>query len=399
MRNEYNRVHTALAFRQYAYLDEGEVQLVPHLLISIKQRVCFSFHSLHESVLRWIKPPTTSLVLGTFADLTRSKAELLAENALLRQQVIILRRQVKHPVCRKTDRFILVLLARVVRTWKQAIFLVQPETLLRWHRELFRVFWKHKSKAHARKPRISPKMISLIKEMAANNRLWGAERIRGELLKLGIRVSKRTIQKYMKQIRPKRPGGQSWKIFLRNHAAEVWACDFLQVTDLFFRPLFAFFLIELKSRRVIHVNVTRSPTDLWVAQQLREATPDGQTPTYLIRDNDCKFGPSFARVAATSGIKMLKTPYRAKRPNAICERFLGSIRRECLDHVLILSEKQLHRVLRAYVKFFNEARPHQGILQQVPQGAVTCVPSAQPDERIISVSVLGGLHHEYRRAA
>jgi transposase InsO family protein len=313
--------------------------------------------------------------------------------------VIILRRQVKHPVCRKTDRFILVLLARVVRTWKQAIFLVQPETLLRWHRELFRVFWKHKSKAHARKPRISPKMISLIKEMAANNRLWGAERIRGELLKLGIRVSKRTIQKYMKQIRPKRPGGQSWKIFLRNHAAEVWACDFLQVTDLFFRPLFAFFLIELKSRRVIHVNVTRSPTDLWVAQQLREATPDGQTPTYLIRDNDCKFGPSFARVAATSGIKILKTPYRAPRANAICERFLGSIRRECLDHVLILSEKQLHRVLRAYVKFFNEARPHQGILQQVPQGAVTCVPSAQPDERIISVSVLGGLHHEYPRAA
>ena len=154
--------------------------------------------------LRWIKPPTTSLVLGTLADLEQGNAELIAENALLRHQLIILRRQIKRPVYRKTDRLLLVLLARMVWTWKQALFLVQPETLLRWHRELFRLFWKHKSKAHSRKPRLSPETISLIKEMAANNRLWGAERIRGELLKLDIRVSKRTIQKYMKQTRPKR---------------------------------------------------------------------------------------------------------------------------------------------------------------------------------------------------
>jgi putative transposase len=178
-------------------------------------------------------------------------------------------------------------------------------------------------------------VISLIQEMAANNRLWGAERIRGELLKLDIRVSKRTIQKYMRQIRSKRARGQSWRTFLRNHTAGVWACDFLQVTDLFFRPLFAFFIVELKSRRVIHVNVTRSPTDLWVVQQLREATPYGQAPKYLIRDNDRKFGPSFAHVAVTSGIKVLRTPYRTPQVNAVCERFLGSVRRECLDHFLI----------------------------------------------------------------
>ena len=142
---------------------------------------------------------------------------------------------------------LLVLLARAVQTWKQVLFLVQPETLLRWHREFFRVFWKHKSRAHSRKPRLSPETITLIKEMAVHNRLWGAERIRGELLKLDIRVSKRTIQKYMRQVRPKRARGQNWKTFLRNHAAEMWACDFLQVTDLFFRPLFAFFIIELQS--------------------------------------------------------------------------------------------------------------------------------------------------------
>jgi hypothetical protein len=231
---------------------------------------------------------------------------------MLRHQLIILRRQVKQPVYRKIDRFLLVVLARMVRTWKQALFLVQPETLLGWQRELFRLFWKHKSKAHSSKPRLSSEIITLIQEMAANNRLWGAERIRGELLKMDIRVSKRTIEKYMKRIRPKRAHGQNWKTFLRNHAAEVWACDFLQVTDLFFRSLFAFFIIDLKSRRVIHVNVTRCPTDLWVAQQLREATPYGHTPTYLIRDNDRKFGPNFARVTTSSGIKVLRTPYRTR---------------------------------------------------------------------------------------
>ncbi len=297
---------------QRAYLHEGEVQFVQSVFISIKQRVFLSFHALQECFSRRIRPPTTSLLLGTLVDMTRGKSDLLAENALLRHQLIILRRQVKRPVYRKSDRLLLVLLARMVRTWKQALFLVQPQTLLHWHRELFRLLWKHPSKAHARKPRLSPETISLIKEMAANNRLWGAERIRGELLKLGIRVSKRTIQKYMKQVRPKRARGQNWKTFLRNHAAELWACDFLQTTDLFFRPLFAFFIIELQSRKVIHVNVTHSPTDTWVAQQLREATAYGQAPTYLIHDNDRKFGPCFARVAATSSIKLLKTPYHAR---------------------------------------------------------------------------------------
>ncbi len=203
----------------------------------------------------------------------------------------------------------------------------------------------------------------------------------------------------MRPVRLPRPSGQKWATFLHNHAADMWACDFLQVTDLFFRSLFAFFLIELKSRKVIHVGVTRSPTDAWTAQQLRKATPYGHTPKYLIRDHESKFGPCFARVAATSGIKVLKTPYHAPRANAICERFLGSVRRECLDHVLNLSEKQLHRILLAYVEYFNRARPHQGIRQLVPQGEVTSVPLDQRSNRMISVPVLGGLHHEYRKVA
>jgi transposase InsO family protein len=235
--------------------------------------------------------------------------------------------------------------------------------------------------------------------MAKDNRLWGAERIRGELLKLGIHICKRTIQKYMRTVRTQQPRGQTWATFLRNHAAQVWACDFLQVTDLFFRPLFAFFLIELKSRKVIHVGVTRSPTDTWVAQQLREATPYGLAPKYLIRDNDSKFGPCFARVAKTSTIKILKTPVHAPRANAICERFLRSVRQECLDHLLILQEKQLERVLKAYVVYFNQARPHQGIQQQIPQQRRS-VPCAQDaGKKVIARPIMGGLHHDYRWAA
>ena len=209
----------------------------------------------------------------------------------------------------------------MVRTWKQALVIVQPDTLLRWHRLGFRLFWGQKSKPKSTQAKVSAETMALIKDMAKNNRLWGAERIRGELLKLGIRVCKRTIQKYMRGVRTPRQRGQSWRTFLRNHRGEIWACDFLQVTDVFFRSLFAFFVIELRSRKVIHVGVTRSPTDVWTAQQLREATPYGQTPRYFIRDNDSKFGPHFARMAATSGMKILKTPYHAPRANAICERF------------------------------------------------------------------------------
>jgi putative transposase len=370
-----------------------------HIFASLQRLKEGCFEALTFRFTRWTKPITSSLPLGTLADLGRSKSELIAENALLRQQLIVLRRQVKRPAFTRTDRILLVLLARLVRTWNQALLIVQPDTLLRWHRGLFRLYWKRKSKTPTHKPKIAAETIALIREMASENRLWGAERIRGELLKLGIRVCKRTIQKYMRAVRTHQPRGQKWATFLRNHASQVWACDFLQVTDLFFRPLFAFFIIELKSRKVIHVGVTRSPTDSWVAQQLREATPYGQAPKYLIRDNDSKFGPSFVRVAKTSGIKLLKTPVHAPRANAICERFLRSVRKECLDHLLILQEKQLQRVLNAYVEYFNQARPHQGIQQQIPGQSGPAMSSHHARNKVIALPIMGGLHHDYHWAA
>ena len=354
-------------------------------------------HVLSVHFARWTKPLRASLPLATLTDLGRSKSELIAENALLRQQLIVLKRQVKRPTFTTTDRLLLVLLARLVRTWNQALLIVQPDTLLRWHRELFRLYWKRKSKTPTHKPKITAETIALIRQMAKDNRLWGAERIRGELLKLGVHVCKRTI--HMRAVRTKPPRGQKWSTFLRNHAVNIRACDFLQLTDLFFRPLFAFFLIELKTRRVIHVGVTRSPTDAWVAQHLREATPYGQAPKYLICDNDSKFGSCFRRVAKTSGINLLTTPYHAPRANAVCERFLRSVRQECLDHLLILYEKQLQRVLNAYVVYFNQARPHQGISQQIPEPSRS-VPSAQDaGNKVIALPALGGLHHDYQWAA
>jgi len=232
----------------------------------MKRLTGVGLQSLHHRFVAWAKLDTTSLMLGTLTGLARSKYELVAENALLRQKLIILRRQVKRPACTKMDRLLLVLLARMVRTWRQALVIVQPETLLRWHRQSFKLFWKYKSRAASLTPRISQETVDLIKQMARDNRLWGAERIRGELLKLGIHVCKRTIQKYMRQIRATRPQGQTWRTFIHTHAQQIWACDFLPVTDLFFRSLFAFFIIELHSRRVIHVGVTHSPTDAWAAR-------------------------------------------------------------------------------------------------------------------------------------
>lgn len=202
----------------------------------------------------------------------------------------------------------------------------------------------------------------------------------------------------MRTSHPSRAPSQTWSVFLKNYALGIWACDFLPVIDLFFRPLFLFFVVELATRRVVHFGVTREPSDAWVAQQLREATAFGEAPRFLIRDRDSKYGDTFMRVAEGSRIEILKTPYRAPKANAICERFLGSVRRECLDHILFLGERQLYEVIKEYVRFFNEARPHQGIGQQIPK-------EIQSDEKprstgkVISFPVLGGLHHDYRRAA
>jgi transposase InsO family protein len=353
---------------------------------------------LNQTLKHWTKPTTASFAVGILADMARSRSDLVAKNAMLRQQLIVLRRQVKRPKLTNGDRIRLVLLAHFTRYWQNTLHIVQPDTLLRWHRDLFRLYWRRKSRKGKPEPRIPQETIDLIKEMAAENRLWGAERIRGELLKLGVKISKRTVQRYL----PKRGRNscQTWATFLRHHTAGIWACDFTVIHDLLFRPLYIFLIIELKTRRIGHAAVTRSPTDNWAAQQLREATPWDKGPRYLIRDRDKKYGFLFSAVARSAGIRELKTPVQSPRANAVCERLIGSLKRECVDHMLILNRQQLQRTVKEYVGFYNHLRPHQGLRQHIPDPVEpTFQPVADGDAtKITSTAILGGLHHSYSRA-
>jgi transposase InsO family protein len=347
---------------------------------------------LQERVKHWTKPATSVLIIGILSDTTRSRGDLIAENALLRQQLIVLNRQVKRPQLTNHDRFRLVFLSHFTTFWKQALHIVQPDTLLRWHRELFGLYWRKKSQG---KPKISSETIALIEKMAKENQLWGAERIRGELLKLGIEVSKRTIQRHMPKDRKEHSSSQNWATFLKNQVGNTWACDFTVVNDWMFRQWYVFVVIELKTRRIIHTGVTKYPTDEWTAQQLREATPWGKGPKYLIRDRDKKYATHFSAVAGR--IKEVETPYRTPQANGVCERFMGSLRRECLDHILIHDDRHLERVTTEYTAYFNQERPHQGIDQRIPDH-YELSKSKPTNGRVTSKEILGGLHHSYSRA-
>ncbi len=335
-----------------------------------------------------------TVAAGAVADLVRTRRDLMLENAMLRHQIVILRRKSREPKLTILDRFRILAAAAFLPTWRRALAVVQPETVLRWHREGFRLFWRRRSRRAPRKGRLAPDTVRLIREMAAKNRLWGAERIRGELLKLGIPVSKRTIQKYMRRSH-QRGGGQTWSTFVKNHAHQIWCCDFVQAHDVLFRPLYLFFLMNQGSRRVVRVAATRKPTRDWTAGQLREATREGDSPRILIRDRDDKFGTAFDRVAEEAGVRVIKTAIRTPNMNAVAERFVGSLRREALDHLLLLGTRDLDRIAGEYARYFNKARPHQGLGQRIPDGPT----GDGRNGDVVAVPVLGGLHHDYRRAA
>ncbi len=346
-------------------------------------------------LLQAMKPK--SALGGLIADLTRTPHELRAENAALRHQLIVLSRTTKRPKFKPMDRFLLVVASAFTPTWRDAIMLAKPDTILRWHRYGFRLFWRRKSRSRQRsEPRLSPDKIALTRKMASENATWGAERIRGELLKLGINVAKRTIQRYIMGARSTGNGGQRWATFLEDHT--VWACDFVQTYDCWFRPIFAFFIVDVNSKEVFHVTVTRSPGETWTAQQLREVTPFGESADVIIRDRNGKFGGEFDRVAEGAEMRVVQTPVRTPNMNAVCERFPGSVRRECLDHVLILNERHLECVLKEYAfSYFNNVRPHQRIQQRVPVASKRKSYAENAD--VVAFPILGGLHHDYRVAA
>jgi transposase InsO family protein len=356
-------------------------------------------NQVKEQIKRLLKPAPVAIATGALADLPRTKSDLIIENAILRQQVIVLKRTVKRPKLTSGDRARLLFLSRFTRFWDSALHIIKPDTLLRWHRDLFKRYWRWKSKPKERKPRIPRETIDLIKQMAVENLGWGAKRIVGELLKLGIVVHKRTVKKYMRQARKKKPG-QTWATFLRNHAKDIWACDYTIVHNLLFRPIHIFVIIHHQTRRIVHAAVTTSPSDQWAVQQIREATPWGKGPQYLIFDNDGKFGQKFKGIVRNTGIVSLKTPIAAPRANAVCERFIGTLKRECLDKFLILDQDQVYRIVKVFVAFYNAQRPHQGIEQQIPVQFDRERPllSNRVKGRVISTPVLAGLHHSYAYA-
>jgi transposase InsO family protein len=324
----------------------------------------------------------------------RSRADLIAENLLLRQQLTVLTRPTRRrPRLRTHDR-LFWLLARLVRPdWRQHLVLITPDTVVRWHRRGWRLFWRWRSRVGPGRPRLSAEVRDLIARMARDNPSWGTEPIRGELLKLGIAVSKRSVQQYRGR-GPAAPPGQSWRTFLRNHRTGIWAADLLTVQTLTFRTLYVLVFVSQARRELVHLNVTASPTAAWIWRQLIAATPWGHAPRYLVRDRDAVYGRDFAPRARRLGIETLLTPVRAPKANALAERLVGTLRRECLDRLIIVNEAHLRAVLTEFVEYYNRDRPHRTLALQTPEHHDR--PRAGP---IRARPVLGGLHRAYERAA
>jgi transposase InsO family protein len=329
------------------------------------------------------------LIASVLASTFKSRARFEAEVLVLCHQLMILRRRAP-PRPRVVDRVIFIWLYRLQPSVVDAVSIVRPETVVRWHRLGFRTYWRWKSRSRGGRPPISSELRRLIREMSVANPLWGAPRIHGELLKLGIEVAQSTVAKYMARNRP--PPGQSWKTFLRNHAAGIAAMDLLVVPTIGFKLLYAFVILEHHRRRIVTVAVTTHPTAEWIARQIAEAFPWQDAPRYLLRDRDGVYGHIVRRRLVAMGIrdrpKMARSPWQ----NGYVERLIGSIRRECLDHVIVFGEDHLRRILKLYADYHNRVRTHLSLDKDAP------LPRIVHRTRTIAVcSILGGLHHHYVR--
>lgn len=334
------------------------------------------------------------LIVRTFAAGLGSRRDLMLENLALRHQLHVALRTNPHPRLLPRDRVLWVWLHGVwPNGWRQHLRLVRPETVLRWHRKGWRLYWTRRSRARLGRPRLSAEVRALIVRISKENPLWGSERIRGELLKLGLVVSNRSIRRY--RWRRVRPGDhQRWRTFLTNQLRGIWAADLFVVQTVSYRILYVFFLLRHDRREWIHFNVTASPTAAWIWRQVLEATPLGRHPQFLIHDRDAVYGANFDERLATLGIRGVRTPPRAPKANAIGERIVRTIRTECLDHVIVINEAHLRNVLAEFADYYNRERPHRSLGLESPVSR-----AARSNGRIVSRSVLGGLHHAYARAA
>jgi transposase InsO family protein len=321
--------------------------------------------------------------LTVLASPFKSKLRLEAENAVLRHQLMVLTRRL-HGRVRLTnnDRWFFIQLYRWVPSILQVLTIIRPETLVRWHRAGFRCYWRWKSRPQGGRPRI--------RRMSMENPLWGAPRIHGELLKLGFEIAQSSVAKYM--VKRRGPPSQEWRTFLRNHAPDIAAIDLFVVPTIGFDLLYAFVIVRLGRRDLVWINVTANPTAEWVARQITEAFPWDEAPHYLIRDRDRIYGSVVTRRLRAMGIRDKPTAPASPWQNGFAERLIGSIRRECVDHIIVLGEMHLRRILRSYADYYNRVRTHRSLNKDAPV--------SRPVQRtgvISSHAILGGLHHHYAR--
>lgn len=335
------------------------------------------------------------LLFATLRDTFRRRAALQLELLAQRQQLAVLTRKTARPCLRSADRLFWVLLSRLWPGWRRALMIVRPETVIAWHRKGFRLYWTWKSRrGKSGRPPASVEVRALIRRMSRENPLWGAPRIHGELLKLGFEVSEATVSKYL--TRQPKPPSQTWRTFLLNHVECLASIDFFVVPTVRFNLLFAFIVLRHERRHIVHFAVTAHPTAAWIAQQITEAFPWDTAPRFMIRDRDGAYGSAARARIAAMGIEEVVTAPRSPWQNPFVERVIGSIRRECLDHVIVLNERHLHRILASYFDYYHRSRTHLSLDKDAPNER-----PVQPADtgKIVSFPQVGGLHHRYERLA
>ena len=331
----------------------------------------------------------------------RSRYNLSLEIMALRQQLGVLKRKNPRPHLKIRDRMFWILLRRIWPDWSNALIIVKPETVVAWHRAGFRLYWRIRSRSKSvGRPRINSEVRAIIRQMVKENPTWGAPRIHGELLKLGFQISERSVSRYLRLLSPSDQKRKLWSTFLHNHREVITAMDFFTVPTLTFRVLYCFFIIEHGRRKIFHFNVTEHPTASWIVQQLREAFPESCPYSYAILDRDAKFGKDVMDLLLSSGIKPKQTSFRSPWQNGVAERWIGSCRREVLDHVIVFNEVHLRRLIRDYVSYYHEDRTHDSLEKDSPS-IRSVIYRPEQSARLVSFPPVGGLHHRYdwQRAA
>src|ERR1700736_2475965 len=329
-------------------------------------------------------------VVAVLASPFKSKIRLEAENATLRHQLVVLRRKLKGRARLTNNDWFFVQLYRWFPSILPVLMIIRPETLVRWHRAGFRRYWRRKSRRRGGRPPIESELRALIRQMSTENQLWGAPRIRGELLTLGVIVAQSSVAKYM--VKRRGPPSRGWRTFLRNHAPDIAAMDLFVVPTIGFDLLYAFVIVRLDRRNLVWINVTANPTAEWVARQITEAFPWDEAPRYLIRDRDRIYGSVVTRRLRAMGIRDKPAAPASPWQNGFAERLIGSIRRECVDHIIVLGEMHLRRVLKSYADYYNCVRTHRSLNKDAPVSR-----PVQLTGVISSRAILGGLHHRYAR--